>query len=65
MKWRPMHAAPTDGTLVWVTFEATDGERWVEVWSYPYPKDAIAWLPWPPTHYTGTLDDLYAEGGDA
>lgn len=61
MKWQSMKTAPRDGTWVWVTFEAVDGERWVAAWRYSYPKDAIAWMPGEPTPYTGTLEELDAE----
>lgn len=65
MQWQSMKTAPRDGTWSWVTLEAVDGERWVESRLYPYPTNAIAWAPWTPTPYTGTLEELDAEGGDA
>lgn len=61
MKWRSMETAPRDGTWMWVTREDVDGERYAEAWMHSYPNDAIAWMPWKPTPYTGTLEELDAE----
>lgn len=66
MKWQPMKTAPMDGRLVWVTLES-DGKRWRDKDCYPYEEIVIAWMPiqHEPTPYTGTLEELDAEGGDA
>ena len=70
MKWQPMKTAPRDGRLVMVTVLVGRGERVVVMDQYPYltgyPAEAIAWARIvAPTPYTGTLEDLDAEGGDA
>lgn len=66
MQWQSMKTAPKDGTLVCVTQQKV-GYRVVTTDYYPFSRDSIAWLPPPPEPipYTGTLEELDAEGGDA
>lgn len=66
MQWQSMKTAPMDGTAILVTIQASDGKRRGALDAYPYNRDAIAWTRWAlSTPYTGTVEELDAEGGDA
>ena len=66
MQWRSMKTAPMDRRIVWVTLRYPDGTAVVYPdWS-PFRTHAVAWTgdPNKPDPYTGTLEELDAEGGD-
>lgn len=79
MQWQSMKTAPMDGTLVWVTVDRF-GTRYTmeayyiegaQIWAcddgrYVSSPRVLAWAPFvTPTPYTGTLEELDADGGDA
>lgn len=76
MKWQSMKTAPRDGRLVWVTVDWSgarhtmeaycqcDMHAWICDGEFVPDSRVLAWTPIP-TPYTGTLEELDAEGGDA
>lgn len=64
MKWQSMKTAPRDGRPVLLTVRYPNGTAFVKQDWYPYRPEAIAWHPLL-TPYTGTVEELDAEGGDA
>lgn len=65
MKWQSMKTAPRNFGLKWFTIQWDDGERSVDL-CYFVPIGAIAWAHIvAPDPYTGTVEELDAEGGDA
>lgn len=73
MQWQSMKTAPKDGTEVLVTTTEEDvvlthwnasAEMWVRYRYFLCTDQLRAWMP-KPAPYTGTVEELDAEGGDA